>query len=302
MIKTTWKTALKWVWIIFVVGFVAAYAFSRQELILESFQLLNWPILVAALLVTAAAKLTLVENMRLATGRSGLLYSYRDCYCMYNMSQLAKYVPGSIWQFVSRITMLRGRGAAAASIRDAMMAEHAWVLVTALLFGLISVLASVPAVRGVGIVLPPFMGATSLWLVLASVVIVGLAVFFHSVGRRLLRWGWSLRPSLRAVLILLATWLLLGTGLWITVIPFATVPAPWLYSVGIYSLAYIIGFIVPFAPAGLGVREAALVAALSAFVGMDVAVLLAAINRVLYFLVELLVVVPCFWLKKQRTV
>lgn len=292
MIIPQWKAVLKWGWSLLVIGFVATYAYTRQEVILESLSMLSWMILLASLLAITAAKLTLVENMRLATDRAGLLFSYMTCYCIYNMSQLAKYVPGSIWQFVSRIAMLRDRGASVASVRDSMIAEHAWVLITALLFGLAFVIASNPPWIE-GRILSFITETPWIWFALSAVGVIGLVILFHPAGRRLIRWGWSLRPRLRAIMVLLGTWMLLGAAFWITIVPFLEIPVSFLYCVGIYSLAYFIGFLVPFAPAGLGVREAILVASISSYVGLEVAVLLATINRILYFLVELMMVVPC---------
>ena len=63
---------------------------------------------------------------------------------------------------------------------------------------------------------------------------------------------------------------------------------PFAYILGSYCIAYVVGFFVPFAPAGLGVREATIVFAIAPFVGNEIAILLAGINRVLYFAVELL--------------
>jgi uncharacterized membrane protein YbhN (UPF0104 family) len=105
--------------------------------------------------------------------------------------------------------------------------------------------------------------------------------------RRLLRWFILLMPAWRVVAVLGVTWMLFGASLWVTLLPFVDNFSPYFYVVGLYCLAYVIGFLVPFAPAGLGIREAVLVLGLSAWVSADIALLLAGVNRLIYFLAEL---------------
>ena len=144
MTPATWKTVIKWTWILLVAGFVGYYAYSRQDMIAESLGRLGWTAVLGATLAIALAKVALAENMRLALRRTKVTIAFRDCFCIYNLSQIAKYVPGSIWQFVSRIAMLREREIPLPAIRDSILAEHAWVLATALLFGVAFVAFSDP--------------------------------------------------------------------------------------------------------------------------------------------------------------
>jgi uncharacterized membrane protein YbhN (UPF0104 family) len=100
----------------------------------------------------------------------------------------------------------------------------------------------------------------------------------------------SLIPSLRTASVLLPAWLLLGTSLWITAVPFIESPGPYhyLYVVGLFSIAFVVGFLAPFAPGGLGVREYILVEGLTYLIAFDKAVVLSVTSRVLYFGSELL--------------
>jgi uncharacterized membrane protein YbhN (UPF0104 family) len=56
--------------------------------------------------------------------------------------------------------------------------------------------------------------------------------------------------------------------------------------VGLYALAYAIGFLVPFAPAGIGIREAILVAGMSTLISTEEAIVLASLNRIIYIILE----------------
>ena len=82
---------------------------------------------------------------------------------------------------------------------------------------------------------------------------------------------------------------MLGLAFWIVLFDFQLRPVSLFYVIGLYSIAYLIGFLVPFAPAGFGFRETVLVFGLAHLVGVETAVILAGVNRVLYFLSELLI-------------
>jgi hypothetical protein len=51
-------------------------------------------------------------------------------------------------------------------------------------------------------------------------------------------------------------------------------------------MAHAIGFLVPFAPAGLGIREAVIAVCLTPYLQFDSAIFLATINRALFFAME----------------
>ena len=69
-------------------------------------------------------------------------------------------------------------------------------------------------------------------------------------------------------------------------------PSPGLmWAIATYAVGYLIGFIVPFLPGGLGAREGALVAVLSARYGLGAATALSLALRVAVTIGELLAVV-----------
>lgn len=64
-------------------------------------------------------------------------------------------------------------------------------------------------------------------------------------------------------------WLVAGTAAWVFVEALTTGSAPAFHSVlAMYTLAWLVGFIVPLAPSGLGVREATMIALLAPTLGV----------------------------------
>lgn len=281
----SFKNLLKWLWTLLVLAFVVYYLINNRETLQASLVHLSWKTLLLALSVITVAKLLLTTNMLFALQKAGYTTSFRYCFNTYNLTQLAKYIPGSIWQFVGRVALLREKGVSATQIRDSMLAEHLWVLASAMLIGLLGVLLAGQSalILEVDMVFMQLAG----WLV-ASGAVALLVLLFIPPGKRLLRWLLLLRPGAKEVFNLGLVWVLLGFAFWVVLQDLQQQPVSLLYIIGLYALAYLVGFLVPFAPAGLGVREAILVFGLSSFVGVDVAILLAGINRVLYFFSEIL--------------
>jgi uncharacterized membrane protein YbhN (UPF0104 family) len=289
-----WKTVAKWLWVFAVIIFVIYYAWPRREELLQSVEVLGWIPVFFAFLFIVIAKLGLVENMRLACARFGIHLGWSDCFRIYNNTQLAKYIPGSIWQFVGRIAIFNSRGYDGRIIRNALVAEHFWVILVAGALGIIPLLLGKDAYIGLikkSATLAEQWQNVGVWsgmfLATASIVAVTAILLWISKVHALIRWFIRLIPSWRVVSILLLTWALFAASLWVTIQPFVEHLPPYAQIVGVYSLAYVIGFVVPFAPAGLGVRELVLVLGLSAWLNADIALLLAGVNRLVYFFAEI---------------
>jgi uncharacterized membrane protein YbhN (UPF0104 family) len=71
-----------------------------------------------------------------------------------------------------------------------------------------------------------------------------------------------------ATLLCATSWLVAGVAAWAFVASVTGGPTPsFSYLLGAYTFAWLVGFVVPFAPSGLGVREATLIALLAPVLG-----------------------------------
>lgn len=285
------KNVAKWLWLCAIVIFCVYYAINKSEIIFQALSLLSWEILLCVFVLIFLAKLCLVANMWLAARHFAIKLDWIESYRIYNLTQLAKYIPGSIWQFVGRIAILRERGVAAQHIRDSLLAEHLWVMASAGVMGVVLIAVSEPDSLYIwldNIVI----NIRYQWVLAGLAVVLTLLIAAFFLKSHLLSWFLKLRPPIVAIPALFFTWVFLGASLWVTMIPFVESPPPLFFVIGIYCLAYVAGFLVPFAPAGLGVREFVLVLGLSPVVGVDLLVVLVAVNRIIYFSVEIVSLVP----------
>lgn len=283
------KNLCKTIWFAAVLAFLFVYAYKKREAMFEAIALLETTTVMIAILLIVVGKLGLVFNMRFAARQFSIALPWWECFRIYNLTQLAKYIPGSIWQFVGRVAVLKDRGVDGRRIRDSITAEHLWVIGVSGIMGLfLTGLYGIEALRqwreSLSLDRLPQLHL-GLIPIIAGAFFIALW-FFRARIMRILGWSRSLLPSIPALCALVMTWCLFGASLWITMRPFSE-EVSLLYVVGVYCVAYVVGFFVPFAPAGLGIREACIVVALTPSVGADFSVLLAAINRVLYFFSEI---------------
>ena len=280
----------KWAWLVLVLGWVVAFMVTKREVIVEDLARFSPAVLLLSTALLVLGKLALNEAMLVSARQFLIPLGRRDGFYIYNVAQLAKYVPGSVWQFVSRIAMLRARQAPAAAIRDSILAENGWVVGSALLIGVVLLGLAQPAfflrlLDALGRV-PPALAVP-----LGAVLLVALTLALPGLRRRssrLLPWLVRLRPPWSASLSLLLGWFALGASFWLCLRQFLGAGPAWPAVIGVYCLAWVAGYLVPFAPAGLGVREVVLALALDPFIAADTSLVVVTVHRVLYLLIEVL--------------
>lgn len=268
----------KWLWLGAVVFFAVYYLRQKGAEVWLALARISWLHLGLAVLSLVAAKFLLAHALWLSVRQVGFNLSGRNAFAVYNYSQLAKYTPGSIWQFVSKAAWYALRGLKTGQIRDAIVLETLSEPAGACLLALAFSAGWLPALsRRI-----PGMDHSAWLVVLAGAA--GLILWWLAGKRdRAQSWISGLFPfALRMLPVQIGLWLCLGAGFHVLRAGFD--PAPLTHSLGLYGLAYILGFIVPMAPAGLGIRESVLV------LGMNLpateAWAIAGAHRVLFLLTE----------------
>lgn len=234
----------------------------------------------AVALSSVLALLALVASMlqwRALLAALGHLLPVRTAARLYFLTQIGKYLPGSIWPVVAQIELGREAGVRPHASGVAAALNLLLAIVTGIALGLGSLLVSTGSVGDYW------------WL------LVPLAVLLLLLRPQGLRWLLAValrlarRPAVelevRTPLVLVATgwsvvmWLLFGLHVHVLV---AALPGggSLLRSVGAYALAWVAGFLVFFAPAGAGARELSLVVLLAPPLGRPEALAVAVVSRV----------------------
>lgn len=235
-----------------------------------------------ALVLLVAALVYAVLGLLLATAWWWLSRVYGDRprllhgIAVWSRSQLAKYLPGNVFHYVSR--QLLGRRAGLS--HQSLLAGH--VLESLCLFLAAGLLAAVALLGGDGRAAgeDAHLLRWLLLLVLAAVALLAWPVV-DRIARRMpvigpwmaelphLDWHESFRRF--TLPLLLQAVFFAGTAALLHAIDLAWRGAslPWPGTVWVFALAWSLGTVTPGAPGGLGVREAALAVGLEELAGVD---------------------------------
>jgi hypothetical protein len=102
--KNTLLNYLKWLWLAAVVIFIGYYFYKHLPQEIQYFKSINIGRLLLAALLVAAAKLFLVDMARLSISNDKWQPSYLRMFSIVTVTQLGKYIPGSIWHFAARVS------------------------------------------------------------------------------------------------------------------------------------------------------------------------------------------------------
>jgi uncharacterized membrane protein YbhN (UPF0104 family) len=230
----------------------------------------NWPLLALALAVSALAMAAYGAVWSLTLRALGSEPPRGLLVCFF-AGQLGKYLPGGAWQYVGRAALARRLGVPFQSAAVSLLGEAVCSLIAAALVA--SFLLTDDGGLAYSLVVLAAGGTTLFWASRLALV------------RRFVADRRSLGAAAGSYL---AVFVAFGLAFWLTADALYDVAAsdlPWY--IGAYAAAWAAGFVVVFAPGGLGVREAVLVALLRGRLGESEAIVLAAASRIAFTLVDL---------------
>lgn len=282
--KNSLISVLKWLWLISVILFIILFVQRNYIELKEAIKQIPIFYLFLSFLCIAAAKILLVLFMRYAVCSVGKEMDFLTCFRIYNISQLGKYIPGNIWHFVGKAAAYKDKGFSISKIRDTLVVENIWLVVGAFGYGLILML-----IFNFYLIQHLFL-SYSLYLAVFLVIVPLLVLLGQKVLK--IRFGQIFsdhRLNFKIILLQVVIWTLLGLGFALLAVPFICPEGVSIFMViGLYAIAYSIGFVTPFAPAGIGVREAVLALGFLPYLPLEIVITLSAANRVLYLLVEII--------------
>lgn len=215
-------------------------------------------------------------------GVSAALYTY-------NLSQLPKYVPGGVWPYLNRVHLARAwavrHGAAVPEggpergtlprIWGGLALETVFLLGGAVTLGTVA-LDPGRLLTGLGLSVPTAV----LTAARGGVLVLLAAGWAVGVRRSSDRRAWTM-----ATLLALVAWACIGLS-------FHAVVGGWIPgqglmpTAGLFALAWSVGFVAVFSPAGLGVRELLLGLGLAGVAPASTVATVVVVHRMLYFLAD----------------
>ena len=242
------------------------------------------PVALASLL-TAGTYFFLVGTWVWSLRWWGQHLAYRDAVGIWFLTNLARFIPGAIWQFAGLSAMAVARGISPVAATGAVLLQQLVLLAT----GLLLTVALAPNLLGYWATDIPHVALFALAIGGAITFIWGfprvaglLRPLIARLTKREFTWPQPATRSLAAYFGgLIAPWLVYGVSFWLFGLAILGSAAPSLpLAVAAYTASYVAGIIAVLAPGGIVVREAALVAALAPAIGADGALVLAIGSRV----------------------
>jgi len=194
----------------------------------------------------------------------GVLRTTRELIAILGITQFAKYVPGNVAQYMGRVGMCLARGIPARAIAATTVLETLLLIAAA---GVVGVGTGIWS--GIGLqMVRHHVSRLFLVAILVGLVASGLVVFRGLAPRLAKRFSpghahlleGDLFPPQRKMVhaFILYCGLYLAVGIGLVVLAHLLLPNyrhdDWLL-IAAFSLAWVVGFVTPGAPAGLGIRE-----------------------------------------------
>jgi glycosyltransferase 2 family protein len=179
----------------------------------------------------------------------------------YSLAQLAKYIPGSVWQGVGQVADAQRFGVPATVATVAFVAQSLLQVTTAATVGALALLA--PELPGWLIVCAAAGPLTLLlldrrWLAAAMRRLAAVSRRLDPGALEPPSQGALIAAAVRCIVCILAL-----AGGFVVLLPGSLVGGDVAGAIGVFALAWVIGFVLIPLPAGLGVREFVLVVGLA---------------------------------------
>lgn len=219
---------------------------------------------------------------------------------IWSFSNVARYIPGTVWQFVAAAEVARGHGVSRMRMLASLAVHMGLVLLSAAGVSLLTLPLEglgYGALARAGWVLLPFLPL----LVHPRVLNAALGVLGRLSRKEVLRWEGSWLDGLGLLGLQTVSWLLYGGAYWLFLRSVAPFPAGTLLpAAGVNAASFAAGWVVFFAPGGIGVREAAMTALLTPYVPEGVAAAIAVLSRLWSIAAELLLALGALALTRRR--
>lgn len=258
---------LQWIFAVAVVIF-ASVAVAKQWHSLKGRLAtldIRWGEIILASLLVLIAYAVLIETWRRVLGAWDTKLPWFDSARIWFASSLGKYIPGNVWAIAALGMMAKKRGASSIAATGSSLIVNALNLASGL---------AVVLVCGSKLV----ENVALLWTV--AILVIGGAILSPIILPPFADWlcqitGKNIRlpkiPPSTIWLSLVGTtvaWILYGFAFRyyaLGILGRSGAGAPYISYIAVYTGAYIVGFITPIAPAGLGVRETLLAQGLMRF-------------------------------------
>ncbi len=214
------------------------------------------------------------------------------------LSQIGKYIPGNVAHLFGRLSLARADGVAGTTAGAAMLLEVGTLLTTGFVMVGVIVLLNPELILKLTAGLPDITATTLIAVSVAS-------VFACLIAAQLIIWRRAGRPApslLQCILPIAlhtANFVALGISLWCVTAAIVPEDVPVLHCIAIFTIAWILGFLTPGAPGGVGIRDGIIALGLELFIGQGAGLGVAVAHRMISVIGDVVTFGIGFMLRRQ---
>lgn len=275
---------LKVIWGVAVVAGGIYYVVKNYTTAIQYLSNISLLKLLAAGLLIVVVRLMNVDLVSQSLALVGWQPNFKRAFSFVSISQLGKYIPGGVWQFVARFEAYKEANISYKNMGKSFIVENVWRAGGSLFVSLAFILFSRPEILlqkydiNLSSTLMVALGWACLALWLVTIIVTELVV----------RGKWA-KISFKQVIYLFTTqtllWILYGVSFFCLFSQKMTFN-DFLFTIGANSLSFLAGYIVVIAPSGIGVREGVAVLLFSLMFTSSEIGIYTIVHRLLYTIAE----------------
>jgi uncharacterized membrane protein YbhN (UPF0104 family) len=215
-----------------------------------------------------------------------------------SISQLGKYIPGGVWQFVARFTAYKENQISYKNMGKSFIVENLWMVIGSFLVSVFFLGISHPTeilVRyGIHLSNTAFLLIAIACLVIFFVTLIIIEYVVKTETRK---------PNLKNVVVQFISqtvlWIVLGLSFFALFSQTGTLNDLF-FTIGAFGLSFMVGYVAIFAPGGIGVREYIAVVLFSLMFSSAEIGIYTIVHRLIYTIVEFLLAGLAYLLSRKN--
>lgn len=306
--KPAWRKAIQWsAGVALIAGFIALYKFYQHYSKEMRFPVgVSWGEVLLASLIWASGYVQMIQLWSSSFPWWGSSLPWYKGLRVFFVTNLARYIPGAIWQFagLAGMTMEAGGSPTAATVGVILLQ------IVTLATGIMLTVSAAPQLLPLTARLnsEEQLAIAALLIALLIVALPRWLPRIRTVAERLTKKQVPLPTPPRGQFALYVVrcagnWLIYGFAFWVfsRALLGQGAPRPWV-AITSYVASYLAGLIAVFAPGGIVVREGAIVGLLEPSIGVEAATILAIASRFWQIAIEVVaacVMLGAEWLRNR---
>jgi len=244
---------IKIIWVIAVVAGGAYYIVKNYTTAIHYLSTISvWKLILSFLLIFIMRILN-VDLVQQSLVLIGWKPNFKEAFSFVSLSQLGKYIPGGVWQFVARFGAYKENQIAYKDMGKAFVVENIWVVIGASLVSMFFIFISkADAIyQKFNLTISPILQAVLavICLLLWIGLLIGIELFFKSEVHKP-----GLKNVLKQFVSQTAMWIIFGLSFFCLFSRTGTLNDLF-FTIGAFGLSFVAGYVVIISPGGIGVRE-----------------------------------------------